>query len=175
VIGLGTWNVFDVSSRHETETVAVLRTHVDGGTRLVDSSPMYGRAEGVLGRALAALRVRVEVLVATKIWTPSPEMGRLQLEAQLGAFGGRVDVEQIHNLVAWREHLGWLEAERDAGRIGLLGATHYREDAFDELVAVMRTGRVQSIQVPYNPVQRRCEREVLPLAAELGIETIELP
>jgi len=135
VIGLGTWNVFDVSSRHETETVAVLRTHVDGGTRLVDSSPMYGRAEGVLGRALAALRVRVEVLVATKIWTPSPDEGRLQLEAQLGAFGGRVDVEQIHNLVAWREHLGWLEVERDAGRIGLLGATHYREDAFDELVA----------------------------------------
>jgi aryl-alcohol dehydrogenase-like predicted oxidoreductase len=76
--------------------------------------------------------------------------------------------------VAWREHLGWLEAERDAGRIGLLGATHYREDAFDELVAVMRTGRVQSIQVPYNPVQRRCEREVLPLAADLGIGVIAM-
>ena len=174
MIGLGTWNVFDVSSRHETETVAVLRTQVDGGTRLVDTSPMYGRAEGVLGRALAALRVRGEVMVATKIWTPSPDEGRSQLEAQLGAFGGRVDVEQIHNLVAWREHLGWLEAERDAGRIGLLGATHYREDAFDELVTVMRTGRVQSIQVPYNPVQRRCEREVLPLAAELGIGVIAM-
>src|SRR4029453_4619496 len=95
-------------------------------------------------------------------WRPagSARGGRLQLGVQLGAFGGRVDVEQIHNLVAWREHLGWLEAERDAGRIGLLGATHYREDAFDELVTVMRTGRVQSIQVPYNPVQRRCEREV---------------
>ena len=128
----------------------------------------------MLGRALAALRIRDEVMVATKIWTPSPDEGRLQLEAQLGAFGGRVDVEQIHNLVAWREHLGWLEAERDAGRIGLLGATHYREDAFDELVAVMRTGRIQSIQVPYNPVQRRCEREVLPLAAELGIGVIAM-
>ena len=67
VIGLGTWNVFDVSPRHEAEAVAVLRTHVDGGTRLVDTSPMYGRAEGVLGRALAALRVRAEVVVATKI------------------------------------------------------------------------------------------------------------
>jgi len=184
VIGLGTWNVFDVSPRRESESGAVLGRHLDGGTRLVDTSPMYGRAEAVLGRALAAVGARIGVVVATKIWTPSPQQGRLQLEAQLGAFDGRVDVEQIHNLVAWREHLGWLEAERDAGRIGLLGATHYREDAFDELVAVMRTGRVQSIQVPYNPVQRRCEREVLPLvisgllnkqaAAELGISEVTL-
>jgi aryl-alcohol dehydrogenase-like predicted oxidoreductase len=174
VVGIGTWNVFDVSSRHEPESVAVLRTHVEGGTRLVDTSPMYGRAEAVLGRALATVAIRDETVVATKIWTPSLDEGRVQLEAQLEAFGGRVDVEQIHNLVAWREHLGWLEAERDAGRIGLLGATHYREDAFDELVAVMRTGRIQCVQVPYNPVQRRCEAEVLPLAAELGIGVIAM-
>ena len=174
MIGLGTWNVFDVSPRHELQAVAVLRRHVDGGTRLVDTSPMYGRAEAVLGRAITAVGGRNELAVATKIWTPSPEQGRRQLQAQLGAFGGRVDVEQIHNLVAWREHLGWLDAERDAGRIGLLGATHYREGAFDELVAVMRTGRVQCIQVPYNPAQRRCEREVLPLAADLGIGVIAM-
>jgi aryl-alcohol dehydrogenase-like predicted oxidoreductase len=173
-VGLGTWSVFDLSSRHEPEAVAVLRTHLEGGTRLVDTSPMYGRAEGVLGRALAALAIRDDVVVATKIWTPSPEDGLVQLEAQLQAFGGRVDVEQIHNLVAWREHLGWLEAERDEGRVGLLGATHYREDAFAELVAVMRTGRIQCVQVPYNPVQRRCEDEVLPLAAELGIAVIAM-
>ncbi|HET7929228.1 MAG TPA: aldo/keto reductase, partial [Actinomycetota bacterium] len=157
-----------------SESVAVLRRHVDGGTRLVDTSPMYGRAEAVLGRALEAVDARAAAVVATKIWTPSPEQGRGQLEAQLAAFGGRVDVEQVHNLVAWREHLGWLEAERDAGRVGLLGATHYREDAFDELVDVMWTGRVQSIQVPYNPIQRGCEREVLPLAAELGIGVIAM-
>lgn len=174
VIGLGTWSVFDLSSRHEPTAVAVVRTQFEGGTRLVDSSPMYGRSEGVLGRALVATGVRDEAVVATKIWTRSPDEGRAQFEAQLEAFGGRVDVEQIHNLVAWREHLGWLEGERDAGRIGLLGATHYREDAFDELGAVMRTGRIRCIQIPYNPVQRRCEREVLPLAAELGIGVIAM-
>jgi aryl-alcohol dehydrogenase-like predicted oxidoreductase len=100
VIGLGTWNVFDVSPRHESESGAVLRRHLDGGTRLVDTSPMYGRAEAVLGRALAAVGARIGVVVATKIWTPSPEQGRLQLE-QLGAFDGRVDVEHPQP-VAWR-------------------------------------------------------------------------
>ena len=113
VVGLGTWNVFDVSSRHEPETVAVLRTHVEGGTRLVDTSPMYGRAEAVLGRALVTLANRDETVVATKIWTASIDEGRAQFGNQLEWFG-RVEIEQVHNLVAWREHLQWLEDEREA-------------------------------------------------------------
>jgi diketogulonate reductase-like aldo/keto reductase len=133
---------------------------------------MYGGAEASLGTALEGRREWT--IVATKIWTPSVEDGREQLARQLELYGGRVDVEQVHNLVAWREHLQWLEGERDAGRIGKLGVTHYQSSAFDELAEALRTRRFEVLQVPYNPWERECERELLPLAAELDVAVIAM-
>ena len=166
VVGLGTWNTFGGDDELARDVVGAALAR---GSRLFDSSPMYGHAERSLGAALQGRRYAA--IVATKIWAPTVEQGRAQLEDQLGWYG-RVDVEQVHNLVSWREHLGWLEAEREAGRIGRLGVTHYSPLAFHELAAAMTTGRFEAVQLPYNPYERACEREILPLAAELGMAVI---
>jgi aryl-alcohol dehydrogenase-like predicted oxidoreductase len=167
VVGLGTWNTFDLPDDRQEVADRVVEAAFAEGARLVDSSPMYGRAERALGRALGPRRS--EAFVATKIWTPSVATGREQLEDQLGFYDGLVDLEQVHNLVAWRDQLDWLQEERDAGRIRFLGATHYSASAFEELARVMRTGRIQAVQIPLNPHEREVEHEILPLADELGL------
>jgi aryl-alcohol dehydrogenase-like predicted oxidoreductase len=172
VVGLGTWQTFDLGPSQEHLALEVVDVVWEGGTRFFDSSPMYGRAEAVLGRALGDRRR--DAMAATKIWTSSMAEARRQFEDQVEFFGGRVDLEQVHNLVAWRERLDWMEEERAAGRIGFLGATHYAASAFDELEAVMLTGRIDAIQVPYNPLERDAERRILPLAAELDLGVIAM-
>ena len=170
VVGLGTWATLDLPDEDQHVADTVVETAFAAGTRLVDSSPMYGRAERVLGRALGG--GREHAFVATKIWARSVPEGRAQLEDQLRHFHGRVELEQVHNLVSWREHLAWLEAEREAGRVRFLGATHYAASAFDELAVVMRSGRIEAIQIPLNPREREVEREILPLAEELGLGVV---
>ena len=169
VVGLGTWQRLEAAAaegRHGELVGAAL----DAGVRLFDSSPMYGDAERLLADALGDRRD--EAFVATKVWTPSPDEGRAQLDRAVARYGGRVDLLQIHNLVAWEAHLPMLEAAKADGRVGLIGATHYSPRAFDELARVMRTGRLDAVQVPYNPRERDVEREILPLAAELGLAVL---
>jgi len=172
VVGLGTWRAFDVGPDGQQTADRVVATLLDAGCTVFDSSPMYGRAERVLGAALAARRD--EAVVATKIWTSSVEQGRAQFRRQLEFFGGRVDVEQVHNLVNTRGQLAWMVEEQRAGGIGLIGATHYSPGAFAELAALMRAGAVQMVQLPYNPDERACEAEILPLAAELGLGVLAM-
>jgi len=106
------------------------------------------------------------------VWARSAEEGRAQIERALGLFGGHVDLYQIHNLVAWRTHLPVLEQLRAEGRVGVIGATHYSASAFGEVAEVMRSGLIAAIQVTYNPLEREVEREILPLAHELGLGVV---
>lgn len=168
VIGLGTWNTFGADAHRAAEVVSAA---LAADTRLFDSSPMYHGAETSLG---AALRGRREgTVIATKIWAQTVEQGREQYRRQVEWFG-RVEIEQVHNLVAWEEHLAWLEDERLAGRVDRLGVTHYAPHAFSELARALRTGRFDVVQLPYNPREREVERELLPLAAELGVAVIAM-
>ena len=169
VIGMGTSQTFDVSSVDDVRQ-RITDTALETGATFVDSSPMYGHAERILGATLGARRS--EASVATKVWTPDDETAEHQIDASLEHFGGHVEVFQVHNLVAWRTRLDQLEARRDRGQVDIVAATHWQASAFGELETVMRTGRVAAIQVPYNPHEREVEARIFPLAQELGIGVI---
>jgi diketogulonate reductase-like aldo/keto reductase len=168
VVGLGTWNTF--GSDGELAEV-VVGAALDAGCRLVDSSPMYGGAEASLGAALEGRRDGVTL--ATKIWAESVDEGRAQFDDQVRWYG-RVEIEQVHNLVSWEAHVSWLEEERGAGRIGRIGVTHWQASAFLELARALRTRRFSVLQVPYNPLEQESARELLPLAQALGVAVIAM-
>ena len=171
VVGMGTWQTLDVrGAAGEAGARRLVEAALLAGARLLDTSPMYGRAEAALAGALAGRRA--EALVATKIWTASASQGRAQAARALAWYGGLVDVYQVHNLLAWREHLPLLEEMRGLGQVRVVGATHYDPGAFPELLKVMADGRVQQVQVPYNPREREAADEVLPAAAERGLGVI---
>jgi aryl-alcohol dehydrogenase-like predicted oxidoreductase len=170
-VGLGTWRTFDVSGdAAERARRAVVDAAFEARANLFDSSPMYGEAERVLGAALDGRRDGAIVL--TKLWAQRPAEQAAQAQAALAWFGGCVDVYQVHNLVGLESALRLLEQLRDEGVVRAIGATHYSPNAFDALAEVMRSGRIQTIQVPYNPFEREVERRILPLAAELGLGVV---
>lgn len=168
VVGLGTYGTFAADVELAGEVVAAA---LGAGATVFDSSPMYGAAEASLGEALEGRRERATV--ATKVWAADVAGGRAQYVAQRRFFE-RVEILQIHNLLAWEAQLPWLEEERGEGRIDAIGVTHYDARSFDELEAALRTGRFDTVQIPLNPFERECEERILPLAAELGVAVIAM-
>src|SRR6202022_3726069 len=153
VIGMGTWRTFDTEEDRRPLVEAAIASGID----LFDSSPMYGRAEETLARALDGLRGRG--LIATKIWTSDPLQGRAQAEHALRLYG-LVDVYQVHNLVNVPAQLALLEELKEEGKVRAVGATHYQESAFPDLVALMKTKRLDMVQIPYNPLRTTAGRDV---------------
>src|SRR4051812_20898657 len=165
VIGMGTGQTPDVRGTPDE----VVHAALDAGATLLDTSPMYGEAQRVLAHGLEGRRD--EGFVADKRWTPDDRGAEAQARRAL-AWYGHVDLYQVHNLVGWRARLELLERLRDEGRVGVIGATHYSASAFGELATVMRSGRIGAVQIPYNPHEREVEREILPLAEELGLGVV---
>lgn len=165
IIGMGTSKTLDTDDL--VLAGEVVAAALDAGTTLFDSSPMYGRAERTLGAALE--HRRADAFVATKVWTDDDEIAEQQIAASLSFYGGHIELLQIHNMVRWPERLRRLEELRDAGVVSYIGATHWKSAEFDALEAAMVTGRLDAIQIPYNPREREVEQRLLPLAAELGL------
>jgi aryl-alcohol dehydrogenase-like predicted oxidoreductase len=171
-VGLGTWQVLDVHGREQEEARhEVVRAALDSGISLFDSSPMYGEAERVLGDALRR-HGRDRATVATKVWSSNDQEAERQIDRALNFFDGRVELYQVHNLVAVGKRLDMLEELKSEGRVRSIGATHYSHSAFPALMDVMRGGRIEFVQVPYNAADVAVTEEVLPLAQELGLGVI---
>jgi diketogulonate reductase-like aldo/keto reductase len=174
VIGLGTWQTFDVGAGAERQPLRrVLQRFVELGGRVVDSSPMYGRAESVVGDLAAELGLRDKLFVATKVWTSGREAGIAQMDESLRRLrAARLDLMQVHNLVDWRTHVRTLGEWKRAGRVRYLGVTHYTAGAYGELEQVMKSEPLDFVQLNYSLLEREAERRLLPLAADRGIAVL---
>ena len=175
VVGCGTWQTFDVgpSPGERAPLADVLRILFAGGGSVIDSSPMYGRAEGVVGDLLDEAQSRDKAFIATKVWTRGQVEGIAQMERSMALLKtDRIDLMQVHNLVDWRAHLATLRAWKAEGRIRYLGVTHYTPSVYDELEAVLRAEPLDFVQINYALNDREAERRILPLAAERGVAAL---
>lgn len=174
-IGLGTWRTFDVgaSAAERAPLREVVRRFAALGGRVIDSSPMYGAAEAVVGELRSEPGAPGPLFLATKVWTSGREAGVAQMERSLQRLRTRrLDLMQIHNLLDWRVHLATLREWKQAGRIRYLGVTHYTASAYGELERVLRAEPLDFVQVNYSPGERDAERRILPLARERGVAVL---
>jgi aryl-alcohol dehydrogenase-like predicted oxidoreductase len=175
-IGLGTWSVFDVGEgeRERRPLAEVVAALFAAGGRLLDSSPMYGRAETVAGDLLAErASPGAPAFLATKVWTEGREAGIVQMETSMRRLRApRLDLIQIHNLVDWRTHARTLRAWKDAGRVRYIGITHYTPSAHAALESVLLAEPWDFVQLDYALDDRAAERRLLPLAAERGVAVL---
>jgi len=175
VVGCGTWQTFDVGTgaAERAPLAEVLQVLFDAGGSVIDSSPMYGRAEGMIGDLLSAAGTRDKAFLATKVWTRGRSQGIAQMRESLARLRtNRIDLMQVHNLVDWRVHLPTLRAWKKEGRIKYLGVTHYTASGYAELERVMRAEPLDFVQINYAMDDRDVEARILPLAADRGMAVL---
>ena len=173
VVGLGTSQVFDVDPGQAPTLEPVIASLVKLGGKLIDSSPMYGRAEEVIGNLLAGLTLRDSVFLATKVWTRGKQAGIDSMERSLARFKTkRIDLIQVHNLVDVDTQLATLRDWKAQGKIRYLGITHYEQNALPEVERILRRQKLDFLQINYSIAERAAEEKILPLAQERGVAVI---
>ena len=175
VIGLGTWQTFDVgtSAAERAPLEGVLSELVKVGAKVIDSSPMYGRSEEVIGDLVVKLRLQEKLFLATKVWTSGREAGIESMERSFARFKTkRIDLMQVHNLVDVSTHLRTMRQWKEQGRLRFIGVTHYNESAFPDLEKVLRSEKLDFVQINYSIGEPEADQRILPLAQERGIAVI---
>jgi len=175
VLGLGTYIVLDVppGASELAELKEVLKTFTAGGARLIDSSPMYGRAEAVVGELVAAANLRESVFLATKVWTSGRDAGVRQMQDSLRLMRTqRIDLMQVHNLLDLATHTKTLNEWKAAGTLRYVGITHYHAGAYRELEKLLKTREYDFVQFNYSLAEREAEQRLLAVAAETGTAVI---
>jgi diketogulonate reductase-like aldo/keto reductase len=174
-VGLGSWITFNVGDDPvlRAECAEVMAAFFDAGGAMIDSSPMYGSAQAVIGAGLTQIGRGDAVFSADKVWTGDTDEGRAQIERSRGLWRvPRFDLVQVHNLVGWEDHLDTLAAMKAAGEVRYVGITTSHGRSHRLFEAVMQSHDLDFVQLTYNPVDREVEQRLLPLAQERGIPVI---
>lgn len=174
-VGIGTWQTFDVgtSALERTPLKEVLRTFIEENASVVDSSPMYGASEKVVGDLSQELHINNTLFIATKVWITGKEEGINQMNNSFSLLKREViDLLQIHNLVDWQTHLTTLRKWKEQGKIRYIGLTHYTDSVHDIVASIIKKEPVDFVQVNYNLLDRHAEEQLLPLALEKKVAVL---
>jgi diketogulonate reductase-like aldo/keto reductase len=174
-IGLGSWQTFDVGD--VAPITPVIERFLALGGRVIDSSPMYGKSEAAIGKMIAALRKAdpktPAPFYATKVWTRGKADGIAQMKRSLALLGiSKIELMQIHNLLDWKTHLATLREWKTAGTVKYIGITHYSHGQFDELERIIKTEKIDVVQLPYNVGERGAEKRLIPAARDAGVAVL---
>jgi diketogulonate reductase-like aldo/keto reductase len=175
LVGLGTWITFNVGNDKTLldESAAVLAAFFEAGGRMIDCSPMYGSSQPTIGYGLKKLGNPKALFSAEKVWTSDADSGPEQIEESRAHWGvARFDLMQVHNLVAWNQHLKTLRAMKEDGRLRYIGVTTSHGRRHGTLERIMKTQPIDFVQLTHNVIDREVEERILPLAKERGIAVI---
>ena len=175
VVGLGTWQTFDVGNQPDAlnPLKEVLQTLIDKGGKVVDSSPMYGRSEKVVGDLSTELNLHKKLFIATKVWTSGKDQGIKQMNESFHLLKrSQIDLMQIHNLEDWQTHLKTLRDWKDQQKVRYIGITHYTESAYSSIESILKNHPIDFLQINYNLASRKAEERLLPLAQEKKVSVL---